>query len=153
MTPKWKRIKKDGITEAVKTYQELDMSVCADIQSCDHMLYAEADGSCLGSTCRETAWTSIQMGGWQLASVLNSWRRSHSAVNTPEAQSGTLLPLLFIIDPVSPERGRSEPYDSAWPAGNRQIMKWYTSMSHVPYSSMSPRAEGADLEELILVAF
>lgn len=48
-------MKKDGITETVKTYGELDMSVCTHIQSCDHMLYEEADGSCLGSTCKEIA--------------------------------------------------------------------------------------------------
>lgn len=50
---------------------------------------------------------------------------------------------LFIMDSVSPGRQRSEPYDTPSPRGNRQINKWYTSMSRVPNSSMSPYTECA----------
>lgn len=70
---------------------------------------------------------------------------SYGTVDTSEAQSSTLLQPPFIMDSVSPKRGQSKPYDTPWPAGNRQIIKWYTSMSRVPYNSMSPCAECAEL--------
>lgn len=138
--------KKVGITKAIETYQELDKSACNNIQSRDHRLMVHVwDRPAKKLLEPSSRWVADSLH-------LCSYSPSYSTVNTPGAENSTLLRLLFIIDPVSPKRGRREPYDSAWPAGNRQKMKWYTNMSRVPYSSISPCAEGADLEELIQVA-
>ena len=85
------------------------------------------------------------------SSLFNSWLCSCSTVDTSEAQSSTLLQPPFIMDSVSPEREQSEPYDTPWPAGNWEIIKWHTSMSRVPYKSMSPCAEYAGSLRMLLL--